>query len=326
MNSIGKIFPNLAVIRGNSLFHNYAFVVNEMYQLQEIGLSRLTDILRGSVRIEKNPGLCYVDTVDWDLIAKEGKGGHYISGNKKWEECPNTCPDHDLCPKTVRNDAKSISLCWNSHNCQKICPLTCEQENSSCSDNFVCCHKECLGGCHGRSLSDCAVCRHVVYEGRCLKKCPPGTFEFLGRRCVQEHECKNYTYDENYTEQNSDKRVYWKAFMGQCREKCPTGYIEDDKDMHVCKKCVGKCPKVCEGSVVDNVGAIQNYYGCTYIKGSLEITIKGGSNVIKELEENMDKIEEIQGYLKVARSFPLVSLNFLKSLTTIHGESLDKKE
>ena len=38
--------------------------------LQELGLYALTDILRGSVRVEKNPLLCYVDTVNWELIAK----------------------------------------------------------------------------------------------------------------------------------------------------------------------------------------------------------------------------------------------------------------
>jgi hypothetical protein len=38
--------------------------------LQELGLYSLTDVLRGGVRIEKNPLLCFVDTVNWDLIAK----------------------------------------------------------------------------------------------------------------------------------------------------------------------------------------------------------------------------------------------------------------
>lgn len=118
LNSIGKIFPNLAVIRGNTLFHNYALVIYEMYHLQEIGFSHLTDILRGSVRIEKNPGLCYVDTVDWDLIAREGKGGHFIKANKKNEECPNTCPGVNMCPNSSR-DGKIVPLCWNSHKCQK---------------------------------------------------------------------------------------------------------------------------------------------------------------------------------------------------------------
>ena len=117
MNSVGRIFPNLAVIRGNVLFHNYALVIFEMYHLQEIGLHHLTDILRGSVRIEKNPGLCYVDTVDWDLIAKEGKGGHFFKHNKKKDECPSVCPSN-LCPNTTR-DGKWLPLCWNSQHCQK---------------------------------------------------------------------------------------------------------------------------------------------------------------------------------------------------------------
>lgn len=34
-------------------------------------------------------------------------------------------------------------------------------------------------------------------------------------------------------------------------------------------------------------------------------------------------IEEIHGYLKVVRSFPLISLNFLKNLRVIHGNTLE---
>lgn len=50
------------------------------------------------------------------------------------------------------------------------------------------------------------------------------------------------------------------------------------------------------------------------------------ANVIKELEESMSLVQEIHGYLKIARSYPLVSLNFLKSLRIIHGDQLDKKK
>ena len=78
LRTIGRLFPNLTVIRGHSLFINYALVAFEMMHLQEIGLHSLTSILRGSVRFEKNPTLCYVDTIDWDIIAKAGKGGHFI--------------------------------------------------------------------------------------------------------------------------------------------------------------------------------------------------------------------------------------------------------
>jgi len=78
LRTVGRLFPNLTVIRGHSLFINYALVAFEMMHLQEIGLHSLTNILRGSVRFEKNPTLCYVDTIDWDIIAKAGKGGHFI--------------------------------------------------------------------------------------------------------------------------------------------------------------------------------------------------------------------------------------------------------
>ena len=79
LRSIGRMFPNLAVIRGHSLFINYALVAFEMMNLQEIGLHNLTTIARGSVRFEKNPALCYVDTIDWDIIAKDGKGENVIA-------------------------------------------------------------------------------------------------------------------------------------------------------------------------------------------------------------------------------------------------------
>ncbi|KAH9370688.1 hypothetical protein HPB48_014005 [Haemaphysalis longicornis] len=47
-------------------------------------------------------------------------------------------------------------------------------------------------------------------------------------------------------------------------------------------------------------------------------------NIIKELEANLDMIEEIRDYLKVTRSNQLISLNFLKNLRIIHGKALDR--
>lgn len=84
LRSIGRLFPNLTVIRGHSLFINYALVAFEMMSLQEIGLHSLTTIIRGSVRFEKNPALCYVKTIEWELIAKAGKGEHVIGVSTAW--------------------------------------------------------------------------------------------------------------------------------------------------------------------------------------------------------------------------------------------------
>ena len=78
LQSVGKLFPNLSVIRGKKLHDNYALVVYEMLQLQELALNNLTTIVRGAVRIEKNHNLCFSETIDWDLIAPFGTGINYI--------------------------------------------------------------------------------------------------------------------------------------------------------------------------------------------------------------------------------------------------------
>lgn len=69
LTTLAKMFPNLNVIRGRKLFYNYAFVVFNNPDLKEIGMSNLTKIERGAVKIEKNDNLCFSDTINWDLIA-----------------------------------------------------------------------------------------------------------------------------------------------------------------------------------------------------------------------------------------------------------------
>jgi Receptor L domain len=49
-------------------------------------------------------------------------------------------------------------------------------------------------------------------------------------------------------------------------------------------------------------------------------------NFVRELEENLNSIQEIEHYLKIVRTSPIVSLNFLKNLTTIHGKKLEQEK
>lgn len=56
LSSIGQLFPNLSVIRGDELFLDYALSIVQMPYLRDIGLVSLTTILRGSVAITSNPG------------------------------------------------------------------------------------------------------------------------------------------------------------------------------------------------------------------------------------------------------------------------------
>ncbi|KAL1138868.1 hypothetical protein AAG570_008930 [Ranatra chinensis] len=55
LTSIGRLFPNLRVIRGEDLFMYYSLVVYKMFSLKEIALPGLT-VLRGGVIISENRG------------------------------------------------------------------------------------------------------------------------------------------------------------------------------------------------------------------------------------------------------------------------------
>lgn len=100
LKSIGQLFPNLAVIRGNNLFRDYALVVYMVPNLevsdiiisyfilliefgifsllQNLGLHSLISISRGGVRIEKNNLLCFTDTIDWKRIARNASDDEIV--------------------------------------------------------------------------------------------------------------------------------------------------------------------------------------------------------------------------------------------------------
>ncbi|KAG7271069.1 hypothetical protein CRUP_037968 [Coryphaenoides rupestris] len=122
LDSLSTLFPNLSVIRGRNLFYNYALVIFEMTSLKDIGLYNLRNVTRGAIRIEKNPELCYLDSVDWSLIM-DAKGNNFISGNKQSKECGDVCPgmmeDNPLCRRTKFNDQLDYR-CWTSNQCQKV--------------------------------------------------------------------------------------------------------------------------------------------------------------------------------------------------------------
>lgn len=189
LRSIGQLFPNLAVIRGQTtFFSHYALIIFEMSSLQEIGLYSLTDITNGLIRIDKNPSLCFVNTIDWDRIAHE-KGDHFIRISKPENECAvcsgnesgkeagitNSCPK---APKTNSED-RDRYLCWNRQHCQKICPNNC----TSCNDKGECCNELCLGGCSNDDINACKVCRNfsmgIGDDRQCMFNCPKNYYKVL---------------------------------------------------------------------------------------------------------------------------------------------------
>ena len=129
LKTLSGIFPNLSVIRGQTLFFNYALVVFEMPNFEELGLNNLQVITRGAVRIEKNPTLCYIDTIDWTKITNVNKEDNFILQNKEIDECVNVCPkegpsgdQHHVCPTMEFEEHGQMvtqRLCWSAQSCQK---------------------------------------------------------------------------------------------------------------------------------------------------------------------------------------------------------------
>ncbi|XP_056621514.1 insulin-like growth factor 1a receptor [Triplophysa dalaica] len=314
LDSISMLFPNLTVIRGRNLFYNYALVIFEMTGLKDIGLHNLRNITRGAIRIEKNPELCYLDSVDWSLIM-DAEFNNYIAGNKQSKECGDVCPgimeDRPQCIRTSFNDNYSYR-CWTSNHCQNVCPENCEKR--ACTDSGECCHPQCLGSCTGPDDDmACAACQHYFHEGRCVEDCPTGTYKFEGWRCITMEMCAQV---------HLPSEVYFVIHKGECMPDCPPGFTRNETLSMFCSACDGMCDKVCESKTIDSVDAAQSLQGCTVIRGNLHINIRRGNNIASELENFMGSIQKVTGYVKIKHSHTLGSLSFLKSLQYIEGEEL----
>ncbi|XP_058484720.1 insulin-like growth factor 1b receptor [Solea solea] len=314
LDSLSTLFPNLTVIRGRNLFYNYALVIFEMTSLKDIGLYSLRNITRGAIRIEKNPELCYLDSVDWSLIM-DAEFNNYIAGNKQSKECSDVCPgimeNNPQCRKTMFNDNYNYR-CWNSYHCQKECPEKCERK--VCTTEGECCHPQCLGSCTvPDSDTACAACVHYYHQGRCVADCPPGTYKFEGWRCISAELCSKFHLPEYYSFIIHD---------GECMPECPSGYTRTAPNSMYCTACDGLCDKVCDEKVIDSMDAAQSLKGCTVIKGNLHINIRRGHNMVAELESFTGLIQRVTGYVRIRHSHTLSSLAFLRSLRYIDGEQL----
>lgn len=314
LDSLSTLFPNLTVIRGRNLFYNYALVIFEMTSLKDIGLYNLRNITRGAIRIEKNPELCYLDSIDWSLIM-DAEVNNFIAGNKQSKECSDVCPgimeNQPQCKKDVFNNNYQYR-CWNSNHCQKECPEKCPRR--VCTEDGECCHPQCLGSCTvPNNDTACAACVHYFHQGRCVPDCPPGTYKFEGWRCISAELCSKVNPPD------ADSFI---IHGGECMSECPSGYTRTAPNSMFCTACDGLCDKVCEEKVIDSMDAAQSLKGCTVIKGNLQINIRRGHNMVAELESFTGLIQRVTGYVRIRHSHTLSSLAFLRSLRYIDGEEL----
>lgn len=297
LTSVGQLFPNLIVIRGKVVKFNYALVLYEVNQLQDIGLKSLISIQRGFVRIQNNPDLCFVNTVNWTAITQKGSS---TESNLIQTSDFNRCPSIESCrgcePK----------FCWSRKHCQRFLSM----DNYPKLVKFKC-HPQCLGGCTNDTAADCNACRTFSENGTCVDRCSSGNIlDFLAMRCISKANC------------SATQRF---EFRGECVAECPNGYSlitnnDTDTVMPSCQPCYSQCQLKCDGREVEFLEDAELLKGCTIITGNLQIRINVDSpDVMNELESYMGNIEEIDGYLKIYRSMSVSSLSFLRSLTKIHG-------
>ncbi|XP_055683247.1 insulin receptor-like isoform X2 [Lutzomyia longipalpis] len=286
LKSFRTLFPNLTVIRGQYLLANYALVVYEMPQLENLGFKSLLTIQRGYVRIEKCIRLCYANTIDWDRITGTRIGANYIQKDIR-SDCPNTTSCVGCDPE----------LCWSQHNCQRFE-----------AHHYKNCDPKCLGGCRNGA---CFICRGITDDDNCVESCePPKLLNTLSVRCVTEAACRE------------ERRI---VHDGKCLSECPIGFMNVTNKCHRCKdsSCPKTCYGM-QIDFIENAEKLRGctvINGSLQIKLNTDL-----ADLYEELEENLREIREIRGFLKIYRSSPISSLSFMKKLKVIHGDVLENNQ
>lgn len=140
--------------------------------------------------------------------------------------------------------------------------------------------------------------------------------------CISEKECA----DKNLKQKVEPPFI---PFNGTCQKGCPERFRVNftSNGEAFCAPTVGRSMKICRDTkIIDSVAAAQTYKGCNVIEGPLEIQIKSSnsnSKIVKVLEESLSDVEEIFDFLKIVRSFPIVSFNFLRNLKVIRGRRME---
>uniref|UniRef100_A0A3B4TVN1 Receptor protein-tyrosine kinase n=1 Tax=Seriola dumerili TaxID=41447 RepID=A0A3B4TVN1_SERDU len=323
----------LRVIRGTTLYENqYALAVMVNYQkegqygLQELGLTHLTEILEGGVKIIQNKYLSYAPQVNWLDIVKDGTAEIMIEGNGPEQPCDKACVD--------------VS-CWGpgGDSCQILTKTVCAPQcNGRCFgiNPSECCHIECAGGCTGPLDTDCFACRNFNNSGSCVPLCPQTLIYNKHTFKLEPNPNAKYQYGSICVAQCPTNFL---VDGSSCVSNCPSDKMEVEKNgVKRCEPCGGLCPKACHGTgspTRQTVDArnIDSFINCTKIQGSLHFLVTGIDgdeyNGIPALDPEKLKIfntvREITDILSI-QSWPgnMSDLSVFSNLQTIQGRTLYK--
>nr|AKF17681.1 insulin-like receptor [Macrobrachium rosenbergii] len=280
LRSLERILPQLSVIRGHELFHGYALVVIGNTYLERLGLDNVTDILNGSVRIEKNWILCPGLDNRWENITLKSREAKNVIQNNYIYCIYDPCETDNSCPTEVRPNNK-----------------VCSTVGGGCYQGPQC-HPECAGGClRPNDPSACVACRnYMLRNNTCVASCDYDQSYYISENkylCTENATCRR---DPDGAKDGSSGSV-----CNRCKDN----------------NCV---PNSCKGTTITSDDLGRRLRGCEYVDGSLIINIAGGWNVTQQLEENLKNIRNVTGYIRVSGSNTLFSLNFLKNLEVIEGK------
>nr|AEM45794.1 insulin receptor-like 1 protein [Schmidtea mediterranea] len=318
--TLGLYFPNLTIIRGQTLAYNYAVVIKETNLLvinlfQYIGLVNLRLVMFGGVRIDNNPSLCYVNTINWTSIVRQHGAPIKLINMRNFclEFCPNNCPRGENLQK----------YCWHHNTCQNVCSESCAKNNQYCfmNDPNRCCHPECLGGCYGEGDEMCVSCKNVLSNGRCVKKCDKFFYKYKNRRCISESECMNLSSQSSTDYRRED---HYAIEDDACVKQCSPGK-QQNKITGRCEICGSECSKkYCGRVLIHSINDFSEAEGCYSIE-DIYISIKeGGSSLSDILMKAFSKLTIIENSLRIVKSSSITSLDFLRSLRIIKGNSANK--
>ena len=305
LDNLGTLFPKLTIIRGHNLFKSKALIVLMTNSLTKLYLKRLIHIDKGSILISRLYHACYINTIDWNYIIKNGsKPSINLNNNECLGECSQNCWS-ELSPQIK---------------CSKSCDTNCDLES-----NNKCCINQYCSYCLDNKCISCSKFRDISDKsGLCVEKCPHYSLSYENSICIKFQDCSlsPTSLVKNYFVMDDDK----------CVKECPVGYkidigekiLENVKIRYrQCQKCTDEiCKKDCvdKSFHITKKSDLNNIKNCYRVR-SLILEIRNEINN-SDLVENFHYLEEIEDYLIITGNMFLMSLNFLKNLKKIHGNNL----
>uniref|UniRef100_A0A3P9BPA5 receptor protein-tyrosine kinase n=1 Tax=Maylandia zebra TaxID=106582 RepID=A0A3P9BPA5_9CICH len=232
---------HLRIIRGSTLYEDqYALAVMVNYQrdgehgLQELGLTHLTEILRGGVKIIRNKYLSYAPQVNW-LDISCSFTLHIVNNIRNFKVKSLICIYSTvLVSRQVFTSVDSLTVTKTV--CAPQCSGRCFGRNPS-----ECCHVECAGGCTGPKDTDCFACRNFNNSGSCVPQCPQTVIYNRLTYRMEPNPNAKYQYGSICVTQCPKNVV---VDGSSCVSNCPSNKMEVEKNgVKTCEPCKGLCPK-----------------------------------------------------------------------------------